>query len=465
MKNEKLELLLNKVVEYNQSTISHYRGFLYKNGIDGYYIKVVEIDNGNIAIDEKVSLKESDAQFITLSEKPKLMRVSMKSWHYRLIKFILRSNAPTPKTMQNGCPYFWLLLFSLFVVIFVLLGYLIKFIFLLIPKALVWGLKKLTDDWIMNVDERQVWDIYWYSNKKMPITAKIYFNKSDENFLDYFLLEKYHLDGKINPEEYQKKKKELTIKWEEWREELAKSHQFIREEAQKREEENKRKYFERKRLQAERKAKWDAKMKPINDGFEKIFASISNAFTFNPANLKNIIKRTKQFVGGIVTLFLLAVSYFGVNGLVYCIIVVTDWCIANWAIFAFIGCVAIIIGIFYVLYVLISGWLQNIVNKYQIGKKVWYVEPLIYLIWYPVKYIVLGFAYGFFYVICIPIKIIFYSFMFKLILAPLGILIWKIFKAFGSGLKNSSGVFGEYFNASYSDYCPGIEWVDTEEEK
>jgi hypothetical protein len=38
-------------------------------------------------------------------------------------------------------------------------------------------------------------------------------------------------------------------------------------------------------------------------------------------------------------------------------------------------------------------------------------------------------------------------------------------KALGNGLKNSSGVFGEYFNASYSDYCPGIEWVDTEEEK
>jgi hypothetical protein len=464
MKNEKLELLLNKVVEYNQSGIAQYRGFLYKNGTDGYYIKVVEVDSGNIVIDEKVYLKESDAQFITQSEKPKLMRVSMKSWHYRLIKFVLGSNAPTPKTMQNGCPYFWLLLFSLFIVIFVLLGHLIKFIFLSIPKMLLWGLKKLTKGWVMNLDERQVYGMYWNNDTKMPMTAKIYFDKSDENFLDYFLLERYHLSGKINPEEYEKKKQELFVKYEQWREELAKSRQFYREEAQKREEENERRKAERERLQAIKKAKWDARMKPINDGFRKIFTSISNAFTFNPANLKNIIKRTKQFVGALITLFLLAVTYFAVNGLTCCLIAAIDWCIANWIYFALLGLCTVAVGIIYILYVLISGWLQNVVNKYQIGKKVWYIEPLIYLIWYPVKYVVLGIVYGFFYIICIPIKFIFYNFIFKLILAPLGILIWKLLKALGSGLKNSSGVFGEYFNASYSDYCPGIEWVDTEEE-
>ena len=160
MKNQKLELLLNKMVEFNQPGIAQYRGFLYKNDADGYFIKVIEVDNGSITINEKEYLKESDEQYITHSEKPKLMRVSMKSWHYRLVKYVLRSNAPTPKTMQNGCPYFWLLLFSIFVVIFVLLWHLIKFVFLLIPKALVWGLKKLTNDWIMNVDERQVYDIY-----------------------------------------------------------------------------------------------------------------------------------------------------------------------------------------------------------------------------------------------------------------------------------------------------------------
>jgi hypothetical protein len=32
------------------------------------------------------------------------------------------------------------------------------------------------------------------------------------------------------------------------------------------------------------------------------------------------------------------------------------------------------------------------------------------------------------------------------------------------GIGSSSGIFGEYFGASYSDYCPGIEWVDFDEE-
>jgi len=40
MKSEKLELLINKVVEFNQPEVCYYKGFLYKNET-GYYIKVV----------------------------------------------------------------------------------------------------------------------------------------------------------------------------------------------------------------------------------------------------------------------------------------------------------------------------------------------------------------------------------------------------------------------------------------
>ena len=387
------------------------------------------------------------------------MRVSMKSWHYRLVKYVLRSNVPTPKTMQNGCPYFWLLLFSISVVSFIILWKIFVFFILLIPKFLKFCLKNLVINWIKNMDDRHAYDIFLgYGHAKLPITAKLFFKEDNNEFFEYFLLEKYNISGKISPEEYKNKKDELNKKWGEWREQIAKSRQFFAEEAQKREEENERRRIERERIQAERKARWDARMKPINNGFKKIFTSIRNAFTFN-LDWKSIIKGTKQFFGAVITIFLLAVSYFVVNGLVYCIIAATDWCIINWIIFAFVGCVAIAVGIIYVLYVVIGSWLQAVVNKYQIGKRVWYIEPLIYLIWYPVKYIAIVIAYGFFYIICIPIKFIFYNFLFKLILAPLGIVVWKLLKAFGKGLVNSTGVFGEYFNASYSDYCPGIEWV------
>jgi hypothetical protein len=220
-------------------------------------------------------------------------------------------------------------------------------------------------------------------------------------------------------------------------------------------------------------------MKPINEGFNKlgesigeVLKSIRNKFRTNPANWKNIIKTTKQIVGAFITIFLLGVAYFIVNGLVLGITIAADWCISNWIFFAAIGLSAIVVGIIYVLYVFITGWLQGVINKYKRGKKVWYAEPLrfigIYIIYYPVKYIIIVIAYGLFYVLWTPIKFIFYTFLFNLILAPvgtfIGVNIWKGLCGFSNGLINSTGIFGEYFSSSYTDYCPGLEWVDVEEE-
>ena len=33
------------------------------------------------------------------------------------------------------------------------------------------------------------------------------------------------------------------------------------------------------------------------------------------------------------------------------------------------------------------------------------------------------------------------------------------------GFKEFGGIFAEYFNASYSDYCPGISWEEKEDKK
>lgn len=44
---------------------------------------------------------------------------------------------------------------------------------------------------------------------------------------------------------------------------------------------------------------------------------------------------------------------------------------------------------------------------------------------------------------------------------------WIIYATY-VGLRNAfftfTGIFGEYFGASYSDYCPGIEWDEKEED-
>jgi hypothetical protein len=468
MKNEKLELLLNKVVEYNQLDACHFKGFLYKDS-SGYYIKVLETISGtDIAVNDTLYLKEGEELYVTQADKPKLMRISLKSWHYRLMKFVLRSKTPTPKTMQNGCPYFWLLIFSLFACLFVALWEIIKFVFMLIPKVLIWGLQKFVDGWMRGIDDGEAGEYYWNSrdnsNGEMPITAKLYFDKSNEDFMDYFMLEKYKLSREYNYAEYCIKKEELEKEWKLWRAEKNLLRQKRNDKRIKELTEKQRKYNEYLRRQAERQAKWDARTKPIEDAFVKIFEGIRKAFTFN-FDTKNVIKKTKQVIGALVTIILLGAAYFVINGIVYGLTCFIDYSIEHWYIYVGIGVIAVIVGIIYVLFLLVTGWAQSVVNKYKGGKKVWYIEPIIYLIWYPVKYVSLGLVYGLFYLIWIPIKFIFYNFLWKFILVPIGNFLWKVLCALGRGIVNSTGVFGEYFNASYTDYCPGIEWVDTEEEE
>jgi hypothetical protein len=123
------------------------------------------------------------------------------------------------------------------------------------------------------------------------------------------------------------------------------------------------------------------------------------------------------------------------------------------------------VGILYILGVFVWGWIEKLINKYHVGKKVWYIEPLIYGLYYPIKYIIFAIGYFLLYVIWIPIKFIFYNFLWEIVLVNTGLFIWKLFRALGRGLANSTGVFGEYFSASYTDYCPGIEWVDVDEKE
>jgi hypothetical protein len=492
MKIEKLDALLNKVVEYNQPGKCRFKGFLY-HSYSGYYIKVVEtVDGTDIAVDDLLYLKKGEEEYVTHAEKPKLMRVSMKSWHYRLIKFVLRDNAPTPKTMQNGCPYFWLLVFSLFAFPFLMLWKGFVFLLLLLPKVFVWLLEKAVNAYMYNLEDATAYEYYAngrYGRDKLPLTVKTFFKMKEDftgycndEFMDYFLLEKYNLSPEANPDEYKRKKIELSDKWMAWREEIKRRDEEQRKRDVAERERRRVEMIEWERRQEIRKAKWDALIKPYKDGMNGIFNSIRKTFAFKVKKVKkvkikkispnldwkNIIKRTKQVVGAVITLILLTATYFVVNGLVYVIMVVASWCGHNWEIFAVLGCVAVACGIIYVLYVFITGWVQTVVNRYNAGKKVWYVEPLIYAVYYPLKYAVIVIAYGLLYILWIPVKFICYTFLWKLVLVPscvfLGTNIWKLICAFGRGLANSTGVFGEYFSASYTDYCPGLEWVDTEEE-
>jgi hypothetical protein len=449
-KLEKLELLMNKVVEFNKPNILYCKGFLYKD-YEGYYIKVVETIVGSLSLNSKIYLQTGDDAYIVQAEKPKLMRVSMKSWHYRLVKYVLGSNAPTPKTMQNGCPYFWLLIFSVLVVPFKVIGEVIYSLIMLFPRILIWSLEKFINSWLLSIEEEEVYEYYYRGNLKLPTTAKFYLKNKDTDILNYFLLEKYGLEYGTNQKEYLGKRKELELKWNAWSTQIN---------AKKREDYQKRllKQREIERKEAIKKEKWDARMKPINNALNKLIDFFVDAFTFD-LDWKNIIRRTKQFVGGLITLFFLTASFFIVNLIAHLLTIVIDWSATNWLLYVYVLAGLSIVGIAYLIGFFIIGFGQKIVNKYKTGKKVWYVEPLIWL-YYPIKYVALGIAYSFLYILIKP------AIWFAMkIIVPLALAVWRGLCAIGRGIYGSTGIFGEYFSASYTDYCPGLEWADTDDEK
>lgn len=473
MKDEKLKLMLNKVVEYNDPKADsgkgcHFKAFLYKK-TSGYYFKVVEVITGtDVSFNDIITLKDGDENHIIIANKPKLMRVDKSSWHYKLIGYVLRSNAPTPQDMQNGCPYFWLLVFSILVVPFILLFKVLKWIVLLIPKLLFWILEQMVNGWIAGLDDETAYELQWNGSQSsyanMPKTAKIYLQNSDEGFFQLFLSKKYKDLDKNDPE-YTAKQDEIKTKWEVWRKDLEErrmeKHRFESE----RDTEKRRLADIQAEKRAESKAKWDARIDPILDSLDNIGAWFKKTFTVERGRVNLIVKRTKQFMGLIVTLVTLAITYFAVNYIAMGLMAFIDLCIANWMVFVYLGLIAVAVGLAYLLWVLISSWGQTIVNKYKRGKRVWYIEPFIYLVWYPVKYIAMALAWLVLYILFYPLKFIFYTLLFKWFFKPIGLFIAKLVVGLVKGIGSSSGIFGEYFGASYSDYCPGIEWTGFDEDE
>jgi len=471
MKNEKLKLMLNKVVEYNNPKAHGGRGhnfkaFLYKDN-RGYYFKVVEITTGtDVAFNDIIYLEDRDVEFLIIADKPKLMRVSKKSWHYRLLKYVLKSQAPTPHDMQNGCPYFWLVLFSILVVPFIQLYKAIKWVILLIPEILFWVLKQLVLGWIAGLDDEAAYELNWngrYGETKMPKTAKIFFDNSDDDFFSLFLSQKYKV-GNPNDADYAEKQAEIKVKWETWRKDLDARRAAQHEVTRKKDAERRRlkAIHDQKRREAE--ARWDAKMQPFRTWRKETAAWFRNTFTVQRGRRNMIVKRTKQFVGAVVTLVILAATFIVVNYVSLALMVAADAIIAGgWKILLGFVAAAAVVGICYLLWILISSWGQAVVNKYRRGKKVWYIEPFIYLVWLPIKYLALAIAFIVAKILWIPIKFIFYTCIWGVI-AWCGRGLGRMFLSLGRGIVGSTGIFGEYFGASYSDFCPGLEWVDFDED-
>lgn len=47
----------------------------------------------------------------------KLIKLSRNSWHYKLMKWFLGDNTPSPSNTFNFCRYFWILMFCLLIMV------------------------------------------------------------------------------------------------------------------------------------------------------------------------------------------------------------------------------------------------------------------------------------------------------------------------------------------------------------
>lgn len=466
-KNQKLNGLLHKLVELKDST-DHVKGFLFQDNRGKYFIKPIEVYAGSAQEAGKFYLNEKHVEFTNFCESPKLMKVSMKSWHYRLMKYVLRSNVPTPQTMQNGCPYFWLLVFSILVVpfLFVLRGF---WQFCLGFPYLFWkALEAIANITINLIPEEEAYRIDydgWRGSYDLPILAKKHFMHTNDRFLPRYIKIKYGISAEKDKEAYDKKVEELKEAYARFIEqerintlELSKKKAEVRDKARELQ-------AKREKLAEERRKRMRLFWKPLTDSMNSIGKSISKAATLGYSRA-TIIKRTKQFIGFLISIALLIFTAALAMFTTHVILVLIDGVQNLFAnhltvilyVLASIVALAILVGVGYLIY----NWIQQVIVRYKAGKKIWYAQAFMYSIVYPIKYSILGVFYLLLYVIYTPIKFIFYSILWKIVLVNTGLLLWSLLLALGRLVMKSIGIFGEYFGASKKDYCPGIEWIDVE---
>lgn len=471
MKNEKLNSLIHKLVELKTET-DHIKGFLFKDN-DLYYIKPIEVYLGSAKETVKHYLSESDAFFIEFCESPKLMKVSMKSWHYRLMKYVLGKYVPTPQTMQNGCPYFWLLIFSMLVVPFKFAFKGLLSFFLGFPYLFWKAVESLAYITLRAIPEEKADSINYHGNQyrgryDVPIFASVYFKKSRKSFIETYIRAKYGITKESNPIEYQEKVDALSL----LRREAYKKNRNLANKIR-----LEKHYAERKRLEEIESIRNEKRIlrqkrnelfwKPVNEKLAKIKKSISNTLTFDYKR-SPIIKRTKQFIGLLISLIVLVVASIIVMMATTTTIAIIDgigYLLANYAgiiLTIFVGMIlaCILIAAGYFLY----NWIQGLVGKYEVGKKIWYVEGVLHAIWYPMQHLAKFLFYAIYYVFYKPLYFIIFTILYEKIIINSGLFLWNMLKAYNAIIMGSLGIFGEYFGASKKDYCPGLEWVDTDDE-
>jgi len=368
-----------------------------------------------------------------MEEKHTVVTISTKSWHYRFMKFMMGSSAPTPQNMFNLCPYFWLLVLMIIIapvyaplkLIYLSLSYIKNKFYNFIIKRFF---EPNAISWENNLTDEQAFQIYEniYSSNNKDISLSYYRVHHRENKSLYKIRKKLLASWfrkKYNADFENFKSGTITKEFYDW----------LNKKYEKHSNDIKNKYDKKEKLAKLKKDKYENSLvfKIVNK-IKKLANSIKWSIEWG-----TLIKWSKRLVGLIITISLLIVTYFLINVItlgVLCLISVWSWSIA-FNVLLIIGGAALFTG----LCLGFSYLIEYLIRKARTPDK-WYYSVLHYL-GYGIKWLFVNLIWK-------GIIINFVSFI-----VSASILLWKAFLGF-------LGIFGEYFGASYNDYCPGIEWKE-----
>ena len=318
-----------------------------------------------------------------------LIKIKESDWHFKLIKFCWGID---PKMFKNLCPYFWLTIASLFVVLPV--GFykiLIKKPFIKLIDFLDRLEQSSYEKWIMSLSPRE---ITYLNVSNIYVSTRVDF--LEKKLSRFTAKDRYQL-----LEDIKRLRPEVDTNDQDFIYEFREHHK---------EEEIKKE--RRQFIKAHKEAK-------------------------TKQRINKVVNITKNFSIFLLVILVWAMGYCVVNFLTYPLVYLLSSETDKTGFYLFLaalGVAALVIGI---------CALVEYLRKVLPGK-------VFKIIFFP------------FLLITWIFKMIFYYGIYKiLIITVLG----GICEGIGEGFSEFGGIFKDYLNSSYSDYCPGIEWKDKDEEK
>ena len=360
-----------------------------------------------------------------MEEKIKLVKIKETDWHFKLVKFCWKIN---PKVFRNLCPYFWLVM-----------GSLVAAIPMSLYRGAEWCIKhiigsvgkywekyneecshKVYKKYVQSLSKGQIYYLKYRNNDSAGIPLG---TRKHKKFTQFYLGSDKDLDDLLSDaiKEFGLKDKDIKKYKNDFKLELEKEEEL---------------YEKKCRLNMQAEIERENREEKMRELGYKISEYSKHFFTFSIVLLCGLL--------GFILLTALTDFWCYLSSLT----IDLSSLISGLIIVAVTMMICLLPVNCVVLYIKYREEDKNN-PKYTIGvKKVLYYIPLsigyiLYHLWHSVigKFI--------YYIIYLPI----YVFLLKTVIG--GIL-----RAFRLGIVEFGGIFGNYFNASYSDYCPGIDWED-----